>query len=372
MIKEILFGGLAMLALAGTAKAEEIKKPSVNAWIENYSVLNPDGVDSHNQRIHVNNDLFRADHFINSDGYEKERVAARPKINLEDIFNGKLGVFGSVDNQDNHSIGVEFNGTLADLISIGFALEKKHSNGFDNSLFQIYAGIDPVKNTEVKIGYFLKDGISHFQGVGNVSIDDKLFLALGGQVNEKGKGKLNACVASLPSKKGKELGFKIWGQSDFDGNHSIDATFKIGDKKNIFSHKGLMNLFDAGINDPGVADNMGNFRPNPKYMDAKDALFRIRASHSKDGTVRYFGEAYVNSANMFGKDFEVGIAAKYLRTELPGHVVKEMLGVLLAIRAGPFYLEVADEFQKGKAHVPALYVGASASDIYDCFVGEEE
>jgi hypothetical protein len=372
MIKKYLLSGLALLALASAARANEPKKPSLNAWMENYSVLNPDGVDSHNQRIHVNYDLLRADHFIDSDHYEKERVAARPKINLEDVFSGKLGVFGSVGNQNNHSIGLELDGTLADIISTGFALEKKHSSRVDNSLFQIYAGMDPIKNANIKLGYFLKDGISHFQGVGNISLDDKLFLGVGGQVNEKGKGKLNACVASLPSKKGKELGFKIWGQSDFDGNYSIDATFKIGDNKSLISHKGLMNLFDAGINDPGIADNIGNYRPNPKYMDAKNALFRIRASHSKDGTVKYFGEAFVNSAKMFGKDLEVGVGAKCLRTELPGHVVENMFGVLLALRVGPLYLEFADEFRKGKAHVPAIYAGFSASDVYDCFVKDDE
>jgi hypothetical protein len=355
----------AYLALAsGVARAEELKKPSLDAWIENFSMVDTAGTNSHTQRIHVNKDLFRADHTIASDGYESERLGLRHKISLDKIFSGRLGGFGSTDNLDNYSIGAEFDGTLADLIQAGFALEKSHTGSGNTRLFQIYAGADPVKNATIRLGYFRKDGISHFQGVGWTTLDN-FFVGAGGHVSEKGKGKANLCLASHASEKGKGVGFKIWGQTDFDGNYSIDAQFRIGDNLGSIAHKGLMDLFDNGINDPGVADNIANFRVDPLYMHAKNALFRIRASHSKDGTVTYSGAAYVRTADLLGKDVNLTLGGTYTRLDLPGQAAQDMFGLLLAAKLGPFFLEYGAEFGRGMKPNHFVYAGASAKDIYE-------
>ncbi|MBW2963550.1 hypothetical protein KY306_02125 [Candidatus Woesearchaeota archaeon] len=354
-----------------TVAVQKETKPSLDIWLENFSAIDTDGPDVHIQRLEVGDDLFRADHTITDDDYEGWRLGGRQKVTIGDLISGKAGIFVSMDNASNYGLGAEFNGTIAELVQTGFSLER--DTGTDSKLFQVYAGASPTENSNVKIGYFLKDGVSHLQGVGWLNLkDSRILAALGGQVSEEGKGKINACIAHYGPKKGEGIGFRIWGQTDFDGNYHVDALLTLGDRNGAGAHKGLMDLFDNGVNDPGVADNIANFRPSPLYTKGSDAVLRIRASHAKDGTVTYHGEVYGRTNELLGKDVNVTGGVGWTRTELSGQTAQDIYSAFIGADIGPVTIEAGVEGGKGRKPSGFGYIAASLNSILDYFRKDEK
>ncbi|MFC1801368.1 hypothetical protein ACFLZB_02800 [Nanoarchaeota archaeon] len=349
-----------------TPAAKKVTPASLDVALENFSFVDSAGSDSHTQRIEVGDDLFRADHTITDGGYEGWRVGGRHKVSLADVVSGKLGMFGTVDNAGSYGLGAEFNGTIADVIQAGFSLER--NTGSDSRLFQIYAGTNPTENSNVKISYFLKDGVSHLQGTGWLDLEGpRIMAALGGQVSEEGKGKVNACVSHYGPKKGEGVGFRLWGQTDFDGNYVVDATVTIGDRLGSGAVKGLMTLADNGINDPSVVSNIADFRLAPLYCYGQKAIARVRATHKKDGTVAYSGEAYVRSDELFGKDVNVSAGGGFTRVEMPGQVAEHIYNITVGADAGPITLEGSADFGQGRKPTWTAYVASSLNRIVDYF-----
>jgi hypothetical protein len=108
------------------------------------------------------------------------------------------------------------------------------------------------------------------------------------------------------------------------------------------------------------------------YCYGQKAIARITASHAKDGTVNYSGEAYVRTSDLLGKDINLVAGGKWARIDLPGQKAQDIFEVLLGAQLGPLTVEYYGDFGKGMKPVHMVYVGTSANDLCKFFAKDKK
>jgi hypothetical protein len=349
-------------------KAEEQKavapaEPSIDLKAEHYSGFNPDGDDLNRQRIEVvldgNDRLFRAERLQRGD-YDFVRAGLRPKLKVSDAFNGFLGGWFYGDNNGDNGFGAEADATIADMLHAGLALEKSEAGGKDSRLFRVYAGAQPTSNSRVDIGYFMKNGVSYFQGAGHIALEDPaLFFGLGGDVDETGKGKLSAILAKYAKKRGDGLGVRLVGQTDFNGNDSVEAIVSLGSNYTLGSLIGLNSVVD-GLRDPRNKNNINMFRNPPLQCWAKNLVARLYASRKNGGDVTYGAEVYLNQQIID----ELGLTCGAGWTKVEG--AEQVFSALLGASVGPLRVEYSCNFGQGRKPDHGVYLATSGGQIAKC------
>ncbi|MBW3012928.1 hypothetical protein KY340_01870 [Candidatus Woesearchaeota archaeon] len=369
------FAGAMVLAALKAAQAkepevpkqEEIKAaapvdPTIDAKLEHYSGINPSGDDVNRERIELvldENDRFARAERLQRGDFESARAGLRPRIKIGTAFDGSVGGWFYGDNDSMYAFGGEADGRIADMINAGLAIEKSQAGAKKSRLFRVYAGANPSSNSRADIGYFIKNGVSCFQGAGHLALDNpNLFFGLGGVVDQTGKGKLSAILASYAKKRGEGVGFRLLGQSDFRGNDSIEAIVSLGSNYTLGSLVGL-NSFVDGVNDPRDRNNINMFRNPPLQCWAKDLIARLFASRANGGDVTYSAEVYLNQQIID----ELGLTIGAGWTKVEG--AEQMFKALLGASVGPFRIEYSCDFGQGRMPNHGIFVATSGKKLYD-------
>lgn len=343
----------------GEAKAEN-KKPKFNLWAETFNQVDTNGSNLWQPRIEVSNGdnsyFFRADyqHTHDRDAY---RIGSRLPVDF-DVLRGEIGAFGSTDSDDNHGIGVEFDGDLLDFLKVSGSLEK--TNG--HQLKHVMIGKDFPFDLTAKLGYFNKDGKSHLNGAAWQTFDDQYLLGVGGRVDEEGKGFFNACFGRYAKKKGEGIGWRVFGQTDFDGNWCLDGILTLGNKYSKPSFAGLLDPYKGGPNDPGIVSNIADYRPSSAYGYGDDAVLRFKVSKQKGQPAMYFAEAHYNFGRLGPVD-NIRAGASWQRLDTPD--AKDLVSAVFSAEIGPLCAEYVLNMQQGKGPVHNIWFGTSLNGCID-------
>ncbi len=350
----------------GTVKAEE-EKPKFDLWAETFNQVDTNGHNLWQPRIEVSKDgdsyFFRAD-YQNTHDMETYRIGSRLPVDF-DALRGEIGAFGTSDSDDYHGIGVEFDGDLLDFLKVSGSLEKTAGH----QLKHVMIGKDFPIDLTAKIGYFNLDGKSHLNGTAWQTLDDQYFFGIGGRVDDEGKGFINACFGRYAKKKGEGIGWRVFGQTDFDGNWNLDGILTLGNKYSKASFNGLLDPYKGGPNDPGIVSNIADYRPSSTYGKGDDAVIRFKVSKQKGQPVTYFAEAHYN----FGRAGPVGnirAGARWQRLDTSGE--RDLVQAVFSADIGPLCAEYILDLQQGKGPVHNIWVGTSLNDCIDYFRKDEK
>ena len=343
----------------GEARAED-KKPKFNLWAETFNLIDTNGSNLWQPRIEVSNGknsyFFRAD-YQKTHTNEAYRIGSRLPVDF-DALRGEIGAFGTTDSDDNHGIGVEFDGTVVDFLKISGSLEKT----VGHQLKHVMLGREFPFGLTAKLGYFNLDGQHHLNGAAWQTFDDQYLLGIGGRVDEDGKGKFNACFGRYAQEKGEGIGWRVFGQTDFDGNWSMDGILTFGNKYSLASFAGLLNPYKGGPNDPGIVSNITDYRPSSAYGYGDDAMIRFKVSRQKGQPVTYFAEAHYNFGRLGPVD-NIRAGASWQRLDTPD--AKDLVSAIFSADIGPLCAEYILNMQQGKGPVHNLWFGTSLNGCVD-------
>ncbi len=367
MKKTLLALALAASSLLPRLATAEDKKPKFDLWAETFNLVDRNGTNLWQPRIEVSKDgdsyFFRADYQKTKDR-EAYRIGSRLPVDF-DALKGELGAYGTTDSGDNQGIGCEFDGTLLDFLKLSGSLEK--TNG--RQLKHISIGKEFPIDLTAKLGYFNLDGKHHLNGAAWQTLDSQYFLGIGGRIDDEGKGFINACFGRYSPKKGEGIGWRLWGQTDFDGTWSIDGQLAIGNNFSLPSFTGLMDVYKAGINDPRLVSNIADYRSPPAYTKGKHVLIRFNASKKKYQPASYIAEAHCNFGKLAFLD-NIRAGGRWYHQDISN--AKDIFEAVLSADIGPLCAEYTLDLQQGKKPVHMFWLGTSLNDCIDCFRSEEK
>ncbi len=362
MKKTLIALALAAASLLPRAAKAEDTKPKFDLWAESYSSVDRNEPRNNlwTPRIHLSKDkddfFFRAE-YTKSHDLESVRLGSRVDANLANAVKGQVGFYGNSDSNENYGIGVEFDGDIVDFLKVSGSLERTNTKQLEH----ITVGTDLPLNITAKLGYFNNDGTSNLHGTAWTSLDDQFFLGIGGRIDENKKGIINMCFGRYFAKKGEGLGWRLWGQYDFDGNWSVDGIMTLGNNFSQPSFTALMGIYKAGINDPKIVNSIADTRAPSPYVRGSTVL-RFNAAKKKGQNAKYIAELHQNFGNI-GPVTDMRAGGRWYHEDVSN--AKDLFQAVFSAGIGPLCAEYVLNLKQGKKPVHEIWVGTSLNDCID-------